>query len=205
MDNKDTRFENISMTGRLCYVFMCIERYLLTLYPDKDWTVVARKMWQWPKETWSDGWWEYGDVVPGYILKYKNFEDVSVQSTDLTREEFEALTALYKSIPNVRDELDTVLNIPFEMGNICDAEDYRTKIGEEQTMRAIVRMEDILWAHGIELPDFSLVSEYIKHDPRDPARQKKLGIVDRTGVWGMGIDADHLSVILNKENEAGCG
>jgi len=77
MDKKDTRFENISMTGRLCYVFMCIERYLLTLYPDKDWTVVARKMWQWPKDTWSDGWWEYGDVVPGYILKYKNFEDVS--------------------------------------------------------------------------------------------------------------------------------
>ncbi|MBP5706892.1 MAG: hypothetical protein J6W76_06370 [Spirochaetales bacterium] len=199
MEEKDTRFGNISMTGRLCYIFMCIERYLLAIYPDKDWTVVARKMWQWPKQCWSDGWYEYGDVAPGYILKYKSFEEVTFSSPDLTREEFETLRALYKSIPNARDELDAVLNTPFEMGNICDAEDYRTKIGEEQTMIAIGRIEEILKAHGIELPDASSVSEYIKHDPRDQARQDRLRITDRSGEWGMGIDADHLSVILNKE------
>ncbi|MBR4264597.1 MAG: hypothetical protein IKQ46_00915 [Bacteroidales bacterium] len=45
------------------------------------------------------------------------------------------------------------------------------------------------------LPDFSLVSEYIKHDPRDPARQERLGITDRSGEWGMGIDAEYLSRI----------
>ena len=35
------RFYNITMTGRLCYIFMCIERYLTTLYPERDWTPEA--------------------------------------------------------------------------------------------------------------------------------------------------------------------
>ena len=201
MENKDTRFENISMTGRLCYIFMCIERYLLAVYPDKDWTVIAKKMWQWTKQCWSDGWWEYGDVVPGHMLKYKNFEEVGFPNTDITREEFEALTSLYKSIPIalLYGELSTVLNIPFVMGNICDVEDYKSKIGEEETMKAIASIEEILKSHGIELPDFTPVSEYIKHDPRDAARQEKLRITDRSEEWGQGIDADHLSIILNKD------
>ena len=40
----DSRFKNITMTGRMCYIFMCMERYLLSLYPDRDWTLVAKKM-----------------------------------------------------------------------------------------------------------------------------------------------------------------
>lgn len=198
MENKDTRFENISMTGRLCYIFMCIERYLLARYPDKDWTVVAQKMWQWTKQCWADGWWEYGDVVPGYIMKFRNFEELTFPCTDITPEQFETLTALYRSIPNGIGELNDVLNIPHNLGYICDAEDYKSIIGEEQTLKAIVNIEGILKIRGIELPDVSLVSEYIKHDPRDAARQEKLRITDRDEVWGQGIDADYLSVILKK-------
>ena len=37
-------------------------------------------------------------------------------------------------------------------------------------------------------------------DPRDPARQERLGITDRSGEWGMGIDAEYLSRILKKNN-----
>lgn len=29
-------------------------------------------------------------------------------------------------------------------------------------------------------------------DPRDPARQEMLGITDRSGEWGMGIDAENI-------------
>lgn len=51
------------------------------------------------------------------------------------------------------------------------------------------------------LPEIiQFVSEYIKHDPRDPARQERLGITDRSGEWGMGIDAEYLSRILKKNN-----
>ena len=78
-------------------------------------------------------------------------------------------------------------------------------VGEEETMKAIASIEEILKSHGIELPGFSPVSEYIKHDPRDAARQEKLGITDRSGEWGMGIDAGHLSIILNKHIEQRIG
>ena len=44
----DKRFENITMNGRMFFIFMCIERYLLALYPDRDWSLVAKKMWRWP-------------------------------------------------------------------------------------------------------------------------------------------------------------
>ncbi|MBP5705936.1 MAG: hypothetical protein J6W76_01525, partial [Spirochaetales bacterium] len=135
MENKDLRFKTITMTGRLCYIFMCVERYLLAVYPDKDWTVVARKMWTWVAEGWSDGWWEYGDVLPEEVLKYEDYEEVSFPNTDITREEFETLTALYKSIPHAQDgELNTVLNIPFYVGNRCDMYDYNDKAGEKETM-----------------------------------------------------------------------
>lgn len=192
MENKDTRFENISMTGRLCYIFMCIERYLLAVYPDKDWTVIAKKMWQWTKQCWSDGWWEYGDVVPGHMLKYKNFEEVGFPCTDITSEEFETLAALYKSIPNVRGELNTVLSIPYDMGNTCDAFDYRDKVGEEQTMAAIHRIEELLKAHGIELPEVPAAEPFtIRDDVRNHNH-----IID---IWRMKVNADHLSIILNKD------
>ena len=51
------------------------------------------------------------------------------------------------------------------------------------------------------LPEIiQFVEEYIKQDPRDPARQERLGITDRSGEWGMGIDAEYLSRILKKNN-----
>ena len=37
-------FYSITMTGRLCYIFMCIERYLVTLYPDRDWTPISKSL-----------------------------------------------------------------------------------------------------------------------------------------------------------------
>ena len=39
--------KNISLTGRLCYLFMCIEKFLVSCYPDRDWTPAAKKCWQW--------------------------------------------------------------------------------------------------------------------------------------------------------------
>ena len=39
-------FSNIYMTGRLCYLFMCIEKYLVTRWPDRNWVPVAEALWQ---------------------------------------------------------------------------------------------------------------------------------------------------------------
>lgn len=36
----------LSLTGRMCYLFMCVEKYLISLYHQKDWTPVAKRCWQ---------------------------------------------------------------------------------------------------------------------------------------------------------------
>ena len=37
----DTRFNTISMNGRMAYVIMCVEKYLKSIYPNKDWTLLG--------------------------------------------------------------------------------------------------------------------------------------------------------------------
>ncbi|MDE6318273.1 MAG: hypothetical protein K2M22_00880, partial [Lachnospiraceae bacterium] len=55
--------KNISLTGRLCYLFMCIEKYLVSVYPDRDWMPVAKKCWQWTSVFWNEGCDEYDKIV----------------------------------------------------------------------------------------------------------------------------------------------
>lgn len=55
MEELDFKLMNLSLTGRLCYLFMCIERYLSICYPDRDWSLVAEKCWQWTNKYWNDG------------------------------------------------------------------------------------------------------------------------------------------------------
>ena len=128
----DKRFENVTMTGRLCYIFMCIERYLLALYPDRDWSLVARKMWRWPKETnWVDGgaWDAYLSVLPELVMTgYKSEraatveEYVSAPWHEITREEYEQAAALYTGITdgNAEDEFCKVIALPHLLVKICD-------------------------------------------------------------------------------------
>ncbi len=196
MEEGDHRFDRVTMTGRLCYIFMCIERYLLSMYPDRDWTVVARNMWKWAEEFWCDGWDYLCCVTPDEILKYKDFEAVQeepVMEAYVSLEDYEQLIALYRGITDGRkgDELTRVLNLPIELCNWCDGRDYSDKIGESETLDSIDEIEQILKAHQIALPDASLVSAFqIREDVRFRDHR-----IDR---WGMCVKSDHLSIILNK-------
>ncbi len=71
MSNTDKRFDNITMNGRMCYIFMCIERYLLALYPDRDWTPVAKRMWQWTSYCcWTDDGLDiYEKTIPSWNMR----------------------------------------------------------------------------------------------------------------------------------------
>ncbi len=40
------RFETISMNGRMAYLIMCVENFLATKYPEKDWSFVSDIMWK---------------------------------------------------------------------------------------------------------------------------------------------------------------
>ncbi|MBR4385956.1 MAG: hypothetical protein IKP51_05510 [Treponema sp.] len=193
MSNMDKRFENITMTGRMCYIFMCIERYLLALYPDRDWTLVARKMWQWMSYPYwaDDGWYEYGGITPNCVLKYKDYDDMKKHDglSIVSCEEYDQARKLYDGITNSysKNEMNVVLDIPVYLCNLCDGESYDDKTGDRLTLEHIDMIEGILEKHGIPLPDASLVAEY--------APQKNYeGELDRWGFQMYGTEK--LSIIL---------
>lgn len=90
---------------------------------------------------------------------------------------------------------------PIDLWRCCDGEYYDLDAGEEQTMASIVFIEGVLRRHGIEPPDASLVAVFTPENA-DPERSH-FGMYDfaRTGCdrWGFGIDAERLSIILNRK------
>ena len=42
----NTELNLISMNGRMAYVIMCVERFLVAVYPERDWKPLARTMWK---------------------------------------------------------------------------------------------------------------------------------------------------------------
>ena len=209
----DNRFADVTMTGRMCYILMCIERYLLALYSDHDWSLVANKMWQWPAAScWHDDEWNaFISIMPQCVMTayktegYSSAQDyIDVPYNQLTREEYDSLVKLYSDITdgNPDDEICIVFDILCSMVNYCDGHDFHVDDGEVITMDAINAIESILKRHDITLPDASLVAEY------SPAN------VDYTIKWWYKIDPNHfprhdrwgmptlgtekLSLILNK-------
>ena len=61
---------------------MCMERYLLALYPNHDWRPVARKMWQWSTNWWDEAWDNYSTVVPEYLMEFGTYEETNERAFD---------------------------------------------------------------------------------------------------------------------------
>lgn len=186
MDRRKVQeLKRLSLTGRLCYLFLCIERYLTICYPDRDWTPVAKRCWQWTGSYWDEGCEIYAPVVPEYLLEYDSYEETSRNEFDveLSEEEYLTLTGLFSGITtgHETDEINQVLKLPVEFGNVCECSDFRDV--DEATLEIVFRMQKFLSAHDISYPDI----DRIRHLTAD----QKNG-------WGDFMDSEYLSTILNE-------
>lgn len=176
-------FRSISLTGRLCYLFMCIERYLITLYPERDWTAVAQRCWQWTNRYWNDGCDIYAPVVPEFLLEYDNYEETNQLAFDdmLSREDYAELTRLFDGITdgNSEDEINRVLRLPVDFANKCECTEF--DYSNEPTLKIIDEMLEILESNGIEPPSVDNVTDMTS---------------DQKNGWGDFVDSEYLSVIL---------
>ena len=113
-------FKNISITGRLCYLFMCIEKYLVSLYPDRDWTIVAERLWIWTEKYWDEAQEESYQIIPEYLMEFDTYEETNSRCFDgkLSRELYEKLIRLYDGITDGKsdDEINQVLFTTVEWG-----------------------------------------------------------------------------------------
>ncbi len=177
-------FRSISLTGRLCYLFMCIERYLITLYPERDWTAVAQRCWQWTNRYWNDGCDIYAPVVPEFLLEYDNYEETNQLAFDdmLSREDYAELVQLFNGITdgNSEDEINRVLRLPVYFANVCEGANFPD--ADAPTLVIIEKMREILESNGIEPPSVDNVTDMTS---------------DQKNGWGDFVDSEYLSVILN--------
>ncbi len=185
-------FCNITMTGRICYIFMCIERYLTALYPERDWTPIAKRMWQWTTHWWNESSDIYAVAVPEFILEFEGYEKTNEIAFDgcLSKRDYDEITALFKGITHGdgTDEMCRVLMIPIDFGCICEG--TSVKGAGPLVAELIEETEDILKKHDIPFPDKGLLKRF-EYD-----RDKPVGLDEKEPGWGDNENTEDLSIIL---------
>lgn len=183
MNNLSKEFEKLSLTGRLCYLFMCIEKYLITCYIDRDWTPVAQRLWQWTNIYWNEGCDIYAPVVPEFLLEFDTYQETNIRSFDgkLSEEDYLMLKRLYNGITNgnVDDEINLVLMLPIDFNNACECSNFSD--ANEPTLMIIDKMQQFLSLHNISFPDIYKVQHMT---------------VDEKNGWGNFVDSKYLSIII---------
>lgn len=183
MDKEVSKFKKISLTGRLCYLFMCIEKYLVSCYPDKDWTMVAKKCWQWTNGCWDEGCDRYSQVIPRYLFEFDNYYETNEREFDgeLSESDYRTLINLYDGITDgsKEDEIDQMLTLPIDFNNICEGTGF--SFADESTLKILLEAQSFLLRHNIECPSVDAIHCFT---------------IDQKNGWGEFVDSEYLSIIL---------
>lgn len=171
-------FHTISLTGRLCYLFMCYEQYLTTRYPTKDWTLVAQKCWQWTSHYWNGGCDIFAQVIPEFLFEFDNYDQTSKQfDNNLSKKDYEQLKSLYKDV--YIEEINQLFMLGIDFNNACECTDFAN--ADDITIDILGKAQMILSKHHIPYPDIHLLSGFS---------------VNQKNGWGDFIDSSYLSIIL---------
>ena len=171
------------MNGRMAYVIMCVEAFLVSKYPNKDWTFLSKQMWRATSMNWGDWSEEYSTFIPDVFLEFDRY-DIEELGSYLNEKEFRDLKELYSGITeghddDPSDEVNYMLNKPYEMAMVYEG----TVIGDgHESLKIINDTEKILIKHGIALPDYTKVQFSSSNE--------------RNG-WGDDFDGRFLSIVLN--------
>jgi len=175
MNKKD--FKYISMSGRIAYQLLCVEKYFIAKYPEKDFKDLFSLLWQVTNEM-------YFDTFSGYLIElnkscffeFKTYEEQ--QWLYITKNQFD----LFKELVSEFDEDDE--NILETLKD--QAEVYAYTVVPENTKESIDIVFDtieFLKQEKIELPDIKLV---------------EFSTINQNNGWGDQFDGTKLSIILNK-------
>lgn len=177
------KLADVSMNGRMAYTIMCVEAYLVSKYPDRDWTIVSREMWKATNEYWDIFYDAFCELLPEIFLTYDSYNEDLAKS--ISEEEFKIIKQLYAGITTgsedeSNDEFAQMIRKPFDF---CMAYEG-TGIGDGSDGYALIdETEKILTENGIPLPDYHKV---------------EFSSYTELNGWGNDFDGRPLSVILNK-------
>lgn len=168
------KLKSVSVAGRIAFIIMCIEKYLVTQYPEKDWTPLAEEMWKFNDSYWDEWLDSFVDLFPEYINEYNEFEDYAGKySRDTFRN-------LYKDLKN--NDVNKLLNLLDDFMGIY----LYTRVwdGTESIFpKVIEEIVSYLTKNNIPVPDVEKVSfsDFRQNDG-----------------FGDKFDGRYLSIILNR-------
>ena len=154
MSDRDEIFiSEYTERGALCYIFMCIERYLKALYYDCELIPIARIMWQYENQWWDE---ENDDrslfkLIPSYMMQFDSYDKACFDNNSwkLSFQEYTAVNSIYSksTAKNAAEELERIFHIPLLFLGI------ETESSEdEMNSKYIKEIEEILFKNNIPLP-----------------------------------------------------
>lgn len=168
-------FNEISMNGRMAYLILCIEKYLITKYAGKDWTILSKILWDVTSNYWDEWDFKYVEIIPEHLFEFENFEDSDFE--EITKEEYDNFSNLLKNMPAEVNKLLLAPHLLQEIYSYTSIPGYGT-----EASNIILNVCKILEDNNIELPSISAV-----HFSR---------FTEKNG-WGEQFDGSKLSLILN--------
>lgn len=149
MKNITEKLKSVSVAGRIAFILMCIEKYLVTQYPEKDWIPLAEEMWKFNDSYWDEWLYSFIDLFPECIDENDSFEEYTGKYS------YDTFRNLYKDLRN--NELNEML-VLFNcfMGiylytSVCDCT-------ERMFPEVIEEIISYLTKNNISVPDVEKVS-----------------------------------------------
>ena len=178
MNAKD--FDNISIRGRVAYIILCFERYVIAKYPDADWTRVDDMMWKICDESdyIDNSAYKYMEIIPEYLYEFSDYESADFEY--LSKEDYEYYISV---IPKDDEKLNTIMHAVYSV-TMEYAYSALIKYAPD-TREYIDAVLDVMNKAELKLPDIRIVEQYV---------------FDQYGGWGDTFDGRYLSSILNPNN-----
>ena len=98
---------NHTLLARIAFAIMCFERYVISVYPNIDFSSVAAMMWQIVdgSDYLDEASYRFGEIIPEYLFEFHDYKSAGFDS--LTQEQYDH----FSSILNDADQnLNTLMH-----------------------------------------------------------------------------------------------
>lgn len=169
-------FVNISMNGRMAYLILCVEKYLLSKYPDTDWSILAKWMWKSTSDYWDEWGNKFIEIIPEYLFEFDSYETSDFEA--ISKDEYLYFSNLF------RDKQDIINELLQKLYDMQEVYIYTSIPGNgNEAIQIVLDMCNLLENENVPLPELSIVS-FSSFKEKDG--------------WGENFDGEKLSLILNK-------
>ncbi|WP_026522283.1 hypothetical protein [Butyrivibrio sp. VCB2001] len=173
---------SISMNGRMAYGIMCVEQFLLSLYPDRDWTILSEQMWPVTNMFWDEWNERFMEIIPKYLFEFENYKEAEFEY--LSENDYAEFVKLYSGISDgeKEDVSDPVNFLLLALYRIEEVYAYASIPGKgEECLDILDEMMSVLNDASVQLPDVNKVA---------------FSSFDEKNGWGESFEGRDLSFVL---------